>query len=406
MKKSIGLIFLSALVMMSLCSCGNDAGSYGSQTASGSAAMGGSAGKNEAAEKTVVENINCALKSPYRNSSNYYEDAKNGCRQRKLDGAFVRNISFGKKGAPSLVFVTENEIFYVKRIPSDNGGRGEEELWSMPIEKTEKGDRPAEKDAKYILKDEIVGWAYFYANEDYVVYIMPYDFKVFDRKAGKYLKLQGEPLDKKCPPNNVEYIADCVCGDHVFFQCKHDGLYMYTLGEDKIIPIDRRTHGSYSAVSDDKRNQIIYERCDRCEEFDKNEEGHQVSWYLYDCGTGEKKKLVTEDVIQTVCQKNGLKDLGIWGVMFIDGDMLYSICDGYGFSFDLSSRDREPHYEKKFSDWLKKSKYNYYDVREIENGKCYFEEYDEDRDDGEYYITGYYDLKKDIFVKTDKLVRQ
>lgn len=402
MKKSV-LLFLSAVMVMSLCSCGNNAGSLGSQQASGSAVTGSAIVKEEMSDKVIPESLVCSKKSPYRNSDNYYEETENGCKQRKPDGTLVRKISFPGKAAVSLLSVTDSEIFYVKYGASDGGWSGEE-LWSIPIEKTADGDKPLVKNARFILKDEMVGWAgYFYADADYIVHIVPYSFKVFDRKTGKYRKLEGEPQDKKCPPNCVTYFSDCVCGNNIFFQCKYSGLYMYTLGSDKIIPVDTRTHGSYCAVAYEKENQIIYERCDVCEEFDEKKEGHQTSWYRYDCTSGKSQKLVTEDVWQKVFRENGIKDLDSpWGYMYIDGDMLYSICyDGYGFCFDLQG-DHSLHYEKKFSEWLKKSKYKCYDVSEVENGKCYFTDMN---DDEEEYIAGYYDLKKNTFVKTDKIYR-
>lgn len=402
-KKGVSFILLSMVMIMNMCGCGNDAGSFGSKTASGGAVAEKDTSER-ASKEAIPENIAYSKKSPYLNTRNYYEDMENGCKQMKFDGTLVREIPFAGKGASSLLSVTDSEIFYIK--PGTYAtGEYEEELWSIPIEKTADGDRPLAEKAKFILKDESVGWAgYFYADENYIVHIVPYEFKVFDRKAGKYIKLKGEPVDKKSPPNNVDYFSDCVCGNNILFQCKHVGLYMYTLGSDKIVSVDKRTHGAYAAVAYDRENQIIYERCDACEEFDKNPKyEHQVSLYTYDCETGEKQKLVSEDVWKKVYEENGIKDAkSSWGEMYLDGDTLYSAGGDSAFSFDLSG-DRTPHYEEKFSEWLKKSKYHWYDVREIENGKCYFTDRD---DDEEEYIAGYYDLQKNSYVKTDKFCRR
>lgn len=399
-KKGVSFILLSMVMIMNLCGCGNDAGSFKSKTASGGAVTEKDASER-ASKETIPENIAYSKKSPYLNTENYYEDMENGCKQMKLDGTLVREISFAGKGESSLLSVTDNEIFYIQVGTSDTE-KYVEELWSIPIEKTADGDRPLVEKARFILKDESVGWAeYFYADENYIVHIVPYDFKVFDRKTGKYIKLKGEPVDKKCPPNNVIYFSDCVCGNNIFFQCKYEGLYMYTLGSDEIVPVDKRTHGAYCAVAYEKGNQIIYERCDVCEDFgEKAENGDQVFWYIYDCGTGKKQELVAKDVWKKVCEENGIKDAeDALVTMCLDGDTLYSVGEEeYLFSFDLSG-DRTPHYEKKFSRWLKKSKYDGYDVREIENGKCYFTDTDD-------VIAGYYDLQKDSYVKTDKFCRR
>lgn len=430
MKKRVWFIIIVTVAVMCLCSCGNDTGISGTQSASGDAVTGsvaasgsvlisGSAaasgstvsgryntseeGKADA-DDIVQENLTCSKRSPYRNAGGYYEKTENGCIQRKPDGTFVREISFGESGT-FLCSVTDSELFFVKLGNSDDG-EYVEELWSMPIEETENGDRPSEKDARFILKDETVSWgSYFYANEDYIVYIVPYDFKVYDRKAEKYLKLKGEPQDKKCPPNNAVYMSDCVCGNNIIFQCKHDGLYRYELGSDKIVPIDKRTHGAYSAVVYEKGNQIIYERCDACEEHDKGAEDHQVSWYLYDCGTGERQKLVTEAEWKKLYKENGLKESEVlWGLArCMDGeDLLYFLDDNCGVSLDMSG-DRTPHYEKEFSEWLKKSKYDYWDIKDIEDGKCFITE--EDDEEGEEYVVGYYDMKENSYVKTDRFCR-
>lgn len=418
MKKRVWFIVMLTVAVMCLCSCGNDTGISGTQSASGDAVTGSAAASGSAAsgryntseegkaaaDDIVQENLMYSKRSPYRNAGGYYEYTENGCIQRKPDGTFVREISFGESGT-FLCSVTDSELFFVKPGNSDDEEYAEE-LWSMPIEKTEDGDRPSEEDAQFILKDETVSWGgYFYANEDYIVYIVPYDFKVYDRKTGKYLKLKGEPEDKKCKPNNAVYMNDCVCGNNIIFQCKYDGLYRYELGSDKIVPIDKRTHGAYFAVVYEKGNQIIYERCDVCEEHDKGAEDRQISWYLYDCGTGERQELVTEAELKKLYKENGLKEPEVmWGeARYMDGDLLYFLDEDCGFSIDMSG-DRTPHYEKEFSDWLKKSKYDYWDIQEIEDGKCFITE--EDEDEQEEYVVGYYDMKENSYVKTDRFWRR
>lgn len=88
---------------------------------------------------------------------------------------------------------------------------------------------------------------------------------------------------------------------------------------------------------------------------------------------------------------------------FIDGTRLYSIEEGIVLSLDLAG-DRTPHYEKDLSDCLRTLKYDYYDIAKIDQGVCYFEHHeydgDDEEDEDETYIYGYYDLAEKKYVQT------
>lgn len=142
----------------------------------------------------------------------------------------------------------------------------------------------------------------FSALADQIIYIEPYNLKVFNRSQGKYVKLKNNPVDKKGMPNDITYIEDCLCNGYILFQCKHDGLYVYELGSDRVTLVDEMSHGSYISAGYGKKHQIIYERCET-NRPDKETPSHTASLYIYDCLTGEKRPFMNDKQWKEVYQK-------------------------------------------------------------------------------------------------------
>lgn len=357
-------------------------------------------------------------KSPFCNDSNYYEedysDSDTPIRQMKLDGTFVRTILKGKYA--SLIYVTNDELFY-SWYKNDEDGNGEiMELFRVPIRKTENGDELIEEEAEFVLEAEGSFQIAFYADENYIVYITNYyDFRVFDRKAGKHIKLKGNPSDKKGMANSCAYIADSMCGDHIIFTCKYSGLYMYTLGSDQVVLVDDKVHGAYSSVAYDNGDggQIIYERCEtRKSVDDEKEEEHELAFYVYDCKTGDKKKFMTRDEWRSVYAENGILeeakqywkedwDNGTAGELFIDGDTLYIVEGYFVFRFELKD-GKGPYFEKDMSEWMRKQDYGEWDILGFDNGKCYLENEGDDDDEDSPVIEIVYDVQSKTYVEKEK----
>jgi len=343
-------------------------------------------------------------KDPLCNDRNIYKWTDKGIEQRTLEGELLQTISFGKCGWP--VYVTDDEIFCTTGT-TDNG---KEQLWSVPIEKGPEADVVHPEHASFILEDETVGWgSYFYADADQIIYIEPYDFKVFDRKQGKYIKLKNNPTDKKGMPNGKIYIEDCMCDGYILFQCKYDGLYVYKLGSDRVTLVDEMSHGSYISAGYGKKHQIIYERCEICQPG-KEASDHTASLYIYDCLTGEKQPFMNDKQWKEVYKKSGIYKDNIdyldgddfnWKSFYIDNDILYlvDINNAFVFSIDLG-RDQMPHYERQLSEWLQKTEY---EVTTFDHGRCHIL-YENNRsgEEGGFCISGYYDLEKNEYVETER----
>lgn len=398
-----GLCFLTAILAAG---CG---GEYLSQSgnrknASGSA-VSGDAIKGG---KDLYESIYCS-KDPMCNDRNYYKCTDTVIEQRTLKGRLLQTIPFGKYGVP--IYVTEDEIFCI--TPTDpETNREKTQLWSIPIEKRPERDVLHTEQASFILEDETVGWGgYFYADADQIIYIDPYDFKVFDRRTGKYIKLKNNPKDKKGMPNDITYMEDCMCDGYILFQCKYDGLYVYELGSDRLTLVDEMAHGAYISTGYGKKHQIIYERCDTCQPGKDAREApdHTAALYTYDCLTGKKQLFMKDEQWKEAYKKSGIYEDNMeyldgydfsWKSFFIDGNMFYLVDQGIVFSIDLEG-GKTPHYERQLTEWLRKTGY---EVTTFDHGRCYTL-YENDSEEEEEYISisGYYDLEKNEFVETERV---
>ncbi len=394
-----GFYFLAATL---LTGCG---GEYTSQSGNQRTVSGGAvSGDVLKVENDSSDTLYCH-KDPLCNDSNYYKWTDTGIEQRTLEGELVQKIPLGKYGYP--MYVTNDEIFCCTGTTTDNG---KEQLWSIPIEKKPEGDVVHPESASFILEDETVGWGhYFYADADQIIYIEPYDFKVFDRRQGEYVKLKNNPVDKKGMPNDHTYIEDCMCDGYVLFQCKYEGLYVYELGSDRITLVDEMAHGSYISAGYGKKHQIIYERCEICQP-DKESSDHTATLYIYDCLTKEKRPFMNDEQWKEAYKKDGIYKDNMdyldgddfnWKSFYIDNNIFYLVdTDGrFVFSIDLEG-DQTPHYERQLSEWLKKTDH---EVTTFDHGRCYtLYENDSDKEEDDFYISGYYDLGKNEYVETER----
>lgn len=401
-----GLCFLSAILAAG---CG---GEYLSQSGNhknaSSSAVSGDAIKSG---KDPYESIYCS-KDPMCNDRNYYKCTDKVIEQRTLKGRLLQTIPFGKYGVP--IYVTEDEIFCIT-LTDPETNREKTQLWSIPIEKSPERDVLHTEQASFILEDETVGWGdYFYADTDQIVYINPYDFKVFDRRTGKYIKLKNNPKDQKGMPNDITYMEDCMCDGYILFQCKYDGLYVYELGSDRLTLVDEMAHGAYISTGYGKKHQIIYEHCDTCQpgKDARKAPDHTAALYIYDCLTGEKQLFMKDEQWKEAYKKSGIYEDNMeyldgydfsWKSFFIDGNMFYLVDQdledqGIVFSIDLEG-GKKPHYERQLTEWLRKTGY---EVTTFDHGRCYTL-YENDSDEEYSSISGYYDLEKNEFVETERV---
>ncbi|MCH5264528.1 MAG: hypothetical protein J1F02_01410 [Lachnospiraceae bacterium] len=430
----MGLIFV-------LAGCGlqNTAGES-TGTSSGSAVSG---------EAASVEFPSEMLRSPLCNDSNYYEEEmddneKYYWNQMALDGTRVDAISV--EPATQLQYVTNEEIIYSKQVGEEKfrAGKGygtPMEIWSVPLQKTDTGDKLQWEKKTRILKTYV--WDIrrpFYADENYIAYMDCYDFCVYDRQAEKFLSLKGNDLGKKGTPNSDPEGINCIAGKNIFFICKYEGLYHYAVGADSVECVDEKAHGSYSFITIPKKSLLIYQRCGTGQECDGENNHGDKTWYVYDYTTGEKKQFITKEQWQQAYEEAGVmeeyykraeeeerqwnewwgdsegdseKDIEVAfepvGEFFLEGDTIYSIKNGFAFSIDMQGDQTELKYEEDLSNAMFSLGYDEWDVTKVQNGKIYFKhkeptgKKDEEGYPEEWICTkGYYDLAKKEYTQTRK----
>lgn len=369
-----------------------------------------------------------SIRSDLCNGKNYYESVygKNYYEnwticQMEMDGTKRQEFPMKENGA--LAFVTEDELFYTTFVVDYE----KTQVWCAPLRHTESGDVPQFEKAKKLLTEEkdVSVHSCFYANDQYVMYITScYELRIFDRIKGEFLKIK-DVSDKKSRADNNSSMKDSKIGDTFYFGCKYSGIYSYTLGDKKLKQINKRTHGAYQGIVCPEQNLLLYEDCKGCDGKTHGE----IVLCSYDCKTGEKKEFMTGQQWKKIYQ-----DMDMWRVyqerwceeakeysdekinpedaplpnpkIYVDGKNVYAIGEcGFAFLLDLTG-DQKPHYEKELSEFLHSRKYDYWDIKKIDQGVCYFEheEYKETEDEEEVLwdkiIYGYYDMAENKYVQT------
>lgn len=404
-QKQIGILAMVLTFVLVGCGLQNTAGDH-AETVSGSAVS------RETDSVDVQTDIS---RSPLCNDSNYYEEGMDDNEnyywaQMTLDGTRVDTISV--EPAMNMQYVTNEEIIYSKQVGEEKFREGKGygtpmEIWSVPLQKTDAGDRLQWKEKTRILKTYV--WDIrrpFYADENYIAYMDCYDFCVYDRQAEKFLSLKGNDLGKKGTPNSDPEGINCIAGKNIFFICKYEGLYHYAVGADSVECVDEKAHGSYSFITISKKNLLIYQRCGTGQECDGENKHGDMTWYVYNYITREKKQFITKEQWQQAYEDAGVTFDSV-GEFFLTNDTIYSIKDGFVFSIDIQGDQTKLKYEKEFSDALLSLGYDESNVTKLKNGKVYFKHSEptgkksKDGHPVEWISTkGYFDLAKKEYTQT------
>lgn len=382
------------------------------------------------------------------NDSNRYvnpDDTEEDLGSEKENGSWEQDTLDGKTVDKIVVepdchmeYVTNEEIIYSKIVDGyTDCCMFPYEIWSVPIQKTKTEDKVQWEKRKRLLEIETYtgGFQYFYADEDYVIFILDMDFNVYDRQAKKFITPKGAAdLTKPGPPNNDDEGIYCLAGNNIFLSTKYDGLYRYEIGSDSMEQIDAKQHGAYSFITYPEKNMVLYQRCGVGDECDGENHG-DVTWFVYNYATGEKKVFITDEQWKKVYEDAGVLDRYYqrmeeereewnqeyggtedeWtevtftptGEFYLYGHKIYSVNDGFVFSIDLEGDAVNPQYEEEFSECLRALDYPWYSPIKFSERKAHLEleepigEMDEEGDYSEWKITeGYYDLVEKKYVET------
>ncbi len=251
-----------------------------------------------------------------------------------LDGTFVRHIFINNFHCTNqtwnLMYANNQElIFHVEDDDLNNY------LYTVPLVTAEGSSFPQIEKAKKICKCNVelenAGQGDVYADSDYIVYQDDvYQIHVYDRKKKKFVKIKG------IPESNM-YLNGLVGKYFILsnkpFKEKGKEKYAfsyYKIGSDQIHIMDPACHTSAATIGDEKRKQVIY--------------ALRKGIWTYDLKQDKKKRLVKwnkKDYISEMCIRK-------------DRLFVFTGKKDEVYSYSLTGKEKQLHYEKDFTETLKK----------------------------------------------------
>lgn len=282
--------------------------------------------------------------SQFANDSAIYVEGDEGTIQQwSFDGVLQKQFRVMKKSGKmefSAVLSVENDRLIYGRT---NWKTDREEIMKVPVKENAEGQYLDVDHQEKLWETEIgeigcgdTGWApeFIYINEDYIVYLrdryLMGGMVVCDLRTGKEVKIKNLPK-KKQEEDTIYQFTDAmtsvqsqVCGDRIIFNTQPVGdrrygapygFSVYRRGEDHVETIDERCYTAAAYITDERRQKVYYQI-----------ETDQSIWE-YDCGSGEKREMISEQELRLCYEKAGLD----WqededdDSMFLQGDTLYMI---------------------------------------------------------------------------------
>ena len=269
----------------------------------------------------------------YANDYNVFvqisEDDKSNCclDEYTLDGKFVRHIftnNFCGTKYWYLLYANNEELLFSVSIDEH------EYLYVVPLVLVDGSSFPQMEKAEKIVKIEEYDSG-LYADKNYIIFADGMSqIHVYDRKKKTFVKVKGIP---KTEMNLVTKVGNYFIFDSIsYYTTKkgkaEDAFSYYKTGSDQLHIMDPMCDGPI--IGDEKRKQVIYAR------------GTKI--WTYDLKQDKKKRLVKwnkKDYISEMCIR---KDR-----LFVftgEKDEVYS--------YSLTGKEKQLHYEKDFTETLKK----------------------------------------------------
>lgn len=181
----VAVLFLTAMIFMSACAV---------EYIPASGEKPGNATSTAVTGKTAVS----GKWSQFRNDDNFYVYDEEGEEEEQLlqckwDGTIVDTVTFDEDFC-YLCWVDNEWIYYSVSVYDDKKEADRTELWRVPIQKVESGDKVQwEKKEKLLTTDTYIQGDNFYVNDDYIVYQGNYgrkaNFYKYDFKEKKEVPL-------------------------------------------------------------------------------------------------------------------------------------------------------------------------------------------------------------------------
>lgn len=350
----------------------------------------------------------------YCNDDNLYVQNGKYLEQRTLNGKMVKKWNILPKVKPKnweLCYVNNKEILYSKKKNK------KEELWSIPIVKTKKGDKLKPKKAKKVVtpeKDFDHNWGFenVYADKNYIAYTYRGEgtetrFAEYDRKAKKhiaidshsnniYVALDGMFYDSCTWMNYVgtagvilgsfHYDAKAGIGDEEIAE----GIYFHKLGSGKVTKIgENYTDGEEGLMIASYGKKIFYTGVCRTKK-DMENERQSDDIYVYDAAKKKARIFISgKRWNKFLYKKTGMKKTYLYNWR-VDAGRLYLFAEGKGdyaeaFSCSVNSASKLV-YEKKLNKFVK----NKFFIHEVIKGKFMCSEPYSDEEGVEFADAIYY----------------
>lgn len=278
------------------------------------------AGKGEQkTESNMQEKTNVAISKKYPNANDrmVYLPLDDGTvEQWSLDGTYQKSFSLPTEEMEEddLLWVGNEEMLWC-----DCDFENEKDtIYSIPIRQTKSGEELVIEDKKKLFTfgdeymDSICGGSggylgtagQVYADEDNIIFMANFELYRYDRKKGNKPEKIDTGDDYPFISHYALSLSSQIAGNQVIYHTGREsgkieenayGFWIYTMGQKQSERIDDRCFSDAAYVADSAHNKVYYQIID------------DQSIWEYDCGTGERKELITEAQFQQCFENNQLK---------------------------------------------------------------------------------------------------
>ncbi len=233
-----------------------------------------------------------------------------------------------------LAGVNNREVFY--SIIREDEEKQEIQLWCIPIERKDGGERLLVDQAELVLTDTEEEFASVYADEDTIVYVGSrvhdyYSYNEYDRKTKKYRKVDTNSDRVYALPLNGDSVdlRNLNTAGILLTQYQEDddgqfagsGLYYHELGSETVTKVcDGYLTGIVYVAS---RNKIFYSNLYKSEEEMYDPSCYDI--YVYDCRTGENRVFIKGEEWRKIVVDSGfpLDEVDWLDDLYLDDEKLY-----------------------------------------------------------------------------------
>lgn len=254
---------------------------------------------------------------PLCNDRNLYvwKDDK-GIEQRTLSGKLIKTYPFS--GECDICYVNNEEVFIIRYMEDEQ----ENELWLVPISKTDSGAEELEMDkAEKIFTENILA-DYFFANQNVISYCdSDFIYKEYDRKKKKMIPIDNKDKTKNYCSLALQNFAETLSSDTILLHDEEEQyIYAHKIASGTVTKLEA------APTEDDSEGVLSLSACiGNYMFYAEQSTGYTPSDIrLYRCDTGKKTTFLTTEDIEQAAEEAGLS-ASYEGIssLYTDGNTLY-----------------------------------------------------------------------------------